>query len=722
MLRSPFLLLTSVTLAAAPALADESRPAMARSDTCHELRDRMIDWAAWQYVTYRYGFHGLEGPSRAPSGAADRSAPSTEAKTADAGGASGPGSYTTTNVQERGVDEADLVKTDGKHVYTVNQHSVVIVKSWPVSEAGVIARLQLPEQVTPQQLYLRGDKLVVLSSVYEPVAASRAARRGLVRWWEGDWDARQSFYGTRISVVNIKDRGRPFIEHQTDLEGWMAQSRMVGNQLYLVGNNRLFIPRGLFDLADEIEDQLPPRSERHSTDARQQQDAMKTVRTHLARRWQGRSMDEVMPRTRTSYGRQMSGLEPLLSCREVHVPAGGAQLGLLTLSHIDLGTPWRVRTLGVFASGWQIYASTEALYVAMPEYGWDYFWGWWGPSGPPRQPNRTQVHKFRLRGESSSDPEYAASGFVRGHLLNQFSMSEHRGDLRVVTTDQGWWNGLAGESAAGNHLFVMRDRDGRLETVGSVKGLAPGERVFAARMIGDRGYVVTFRQTDPLFTLDLSDPEKPRVVGELKVNGFSSYIHPLGESRLLTIGQDADDSGRVQGLHLQIFDVSDARRPVRTAHHRLETGAGYSWSAAQWDHHAFTFDPRSGTLAFPYQSWSASQESFSGVVAFHVDPRGSFEELGRISHAGLARRHFESACRRGDPSYQYHCQAYDARTWLQSYAALTRSIVMDDHLFTLSNIGLQVNSLADPRRIEAALLLDGSDDRAPQRVHAVFVQ
>jgi uncharacterized secreted protein with C-terminal beta-propeller domain len=125
-------------------------------------------------------------------------------------------------------------------------------------------------------------------------------------------------------------------------------------------------------------------------------------------------------------------------------------------------------------------------------------------------------------------------------------MSEHNGDLRVATTDWSW-NGQQG----GNHLFVLRPHGTRLDVIGAIRGLAKGERIYAGRMFGDKGYLVTFRQTDPLFTLDLSDPRHPRVAGELKINGFSNYIHPMGNDLLLTIGQDATEQGRVTGLHLR---------------------------------------------------------------------------------------------------------------------------------------------------------------------------
>jgi len=171
--------------------------------------------------------------------------------------------------------------------------------------------------------------------------------------------------------------------------------------------------------------------------------------------------------------------------------------------------------------------------------------------------------------------------------------------------------------------------------VGAIRGLARGERIYAARMFGDKGYIVTFRQTDPLFTVDLSNPHEPRVVGELKVNRFSSYIHPLDRDHLLTIGQEADDRGRRLGAHLQIFDVRDFKHPRRTHHYQLHQLGPYAQSAAQQSHRAFTYDPRTRVLAIPlvYNN-HAKRDAFNGLLLLRAGAQG-FEELGRVSHASL---------------------------------------------------------------------------------------
>jgi uncharacterized secreted protein with C-terminal beta-propeller domain len=234
-------------------------------------------------------------------------------------------------------------------------------------------------------------------------------------------------------------------------------------------------------------------------------------------------------------------------------------------------------------------------------------------------------------------------GAVPGVALNQFSFDEDAaGLLRVATTT---WN--AGGS--GNHVFVLEADDGNLETVGSVQDLAPGERIFSVRFVGDRGYVSTFREIDPLFVIDLADPTAPTVRGELKVPGFSSYLHPLDTTHLLGIGRDVDaDTGAVLGLQLSVFDVSDASRPERTAVYTFAGDAWDSWSAAQWDHRAVSWFGERGVLALPIQEggWSASSNSLA-VFRIAVGATDSIARAATIVH----ETHVERSVRIGNFVY-----------------------------------------------------------------------
>jgi uncharacterized secreted protein with C-terminal beta-propeller domain len=216
---------------------------------------------------------------------------------------------------------------------------------------------------------------------------------------------------------------------------------------------------------------------------------------------------------------------------------------------------------------------------------------------------------------------------------------------------------------------VLEDDDlGNLREVGHVGGLGPGERIFAVRFMGPKGYVVTFEQVDPLYTLDLADPTQPKVIGELEVTGFSSYLHPIGDDWLLAVGQEADEEGRIIGLAVSIFDVRDFADP-KLAHRYLIEGDDdtWSWSEALNDHHAFTF--HRGVLSIPVYI-GGTEGRFSGLLVLAVDPEDGIWELGRIDHQGMGTE--------------------DKRAWMR------RSVYIEDAIYSLSSAGVKVNSLDNP--------------------------
>lgn len=665
---------------ATSAIQSSSTASLYRAGSCEIVRERIVDLTMDQLLRPRPYYYRHRGPwgGRGLDGARAPRAEARMSKSAAGASGGGPSSHTSTNVQELGVDEADLVKTDGKHLYTIHGGEVLILKSWPPSTTSIVTRVRVGAQAQPTQLFLRGDRLVVFSRVYgshpEQSVDAQGARVTTYR----------SFYGTRISVLDIAERSQPRVIRHHEVEGQMLQARMIKGDIYLVSNAPVQIPASYWQAA--MTQSQAPYGQDEAAWRRWAQGVAPELRRRLKRALASVPMTTLLPRKRQLDANEgLIGWKGMHECRDIYLPKDSGQLGLLSLTHLDLDRPWKVDAVAVMASGWQVYASTDSLFVGMSGSHW-----WWRGFGQSPDYNTTQLHKFTLRGEKGR-PSYAASGTVQGYLLNQFSMSEHQGHLRVATTDQNWFGGGWGWQRArelpeggGNNLSVLRQQGRELKLVGAIRGLARGERIYAVRMMEDKGYMVTFRQTDPLYTLDLSKPESPRVVGELKVNGFSSYIHPLGAKHLLTIGQDADDSGRVKGLHLQIFDVSNPKSPQRTHHHRFDNDeGGRSYSQAQNDHHAFTYDPRTRVLAIPMQrhDYRNPQQQFSGVVLLRVGKRSGFEELGRISHADLA----EQSRRRSCPTCQTTSYAF--------YAPVQRSIVMERYLYTLSSFGLKVSRL-----------------------------
>ena len=634
---------------------------------CAPVRDLVLDMAAENAVNSIYSYPVYYARGAAESG---------DAKSGEGG--STP-SHTGTNNQETGIDEGDIVKTDGRYVYSIRDREVVIVRVWPTKSMRVLGSYRLPKNVNPSKLQLYGSRLVILSSIWEandtPIAHSDAPvdSRRIMPYHP------PSFAGTRITVLDVRNRARPRLISETDVEGWLSQSRMIGSDLYFVNNSSLRVPDAVAAAALARAKKLPAM-DLHRYDWKKLEAARKkgliVVRAYLKKKFYRMNTTAAMPRTRSKLARgQMSSFSPMYSCNALTVPGGNVARGIVNVSHLNVYRPNVVKSVGATGSGWQIYASKNAIYVASANWG--------------EGKATTSILKFALR-RGRRGPAYVGRGTVPGTLLNQFSMSEHNGFLRVMTTDQQWGRNGRVDGAA-NSLFVLRSSRRSLRIVGKVTGLAAGERIFSARMFGDKGYMVTFRQTDPLFTFDLSNPYRPKMVGELKINGFSSYIHPLDGDRLLTIGRDADDDGRVKGLHLQIFDVSNPATPVRT-HQELIEGGRYSYSAAQWDHHAFTFDPVTGTLALPISGYLEGgyghNNWYSGLEVFSVSNKG-FDYRGFISHGDFAN------------------------TQNRWNAQIRRSIIIGKTLLSVSNVAMMATSLKDPNTTLASVKL-GAKPRRPR--------
>jgi hypothetical protein len=342
----------------------------------------------------------------------------------------------------------------------------------------------------------------------------------------------------------------------------------------------------------------------------------------------------------------------LVSCRATRRPVTFSGLGMLTVLTIDLSKSIvPVDSDGLMTDARTVYGSQGSLYVASER--------WLDPT-PERgdavpSGRGTAIHRFDAR--DSDHTTFRASGAVRGYLLNQFSLSEHGDHLRVATTQEPqWWTG-EGREQSESYVTTLREGGGELRQRGQVGGLGRGERIYAVRFIEDRGYVVTFRQVDPLYVLDLSDPAKPAVAGELKILGYSAYLHPIADDLLLGVGQDATEEGRTRGTQLSLFDVGDAAAPKRTHNVTL----GQSGSEAEYDHHAFLWWAPAALAVIPLASYprESGEDPFVGAIGFGVARATGIAERGRVAHP----------------------------------TAVRRSLVVGDRLFTVSDSGVKSNRL-----------------------------
>lgn len=648
---------------------------LARFSDCGELRAWVA--SAWTeslvQSMYSYGYDVLEGDAGADDG----------------GGGDAPTEYSDTNVQEVGVDEPDLVKTDGSYLYVAHGSSLSIVKSWPAEDTAAVGSVDL--EGTPFALFLRGDRAAVFASVWEYHDGGDKERpdgdegdtysegSGDVPDWAGDSDDWYSS-STRISIVDLSDRTAPTVLREIDLEGWYSDARMIDGDIYVVSNTWSWWPDGLWELTESMS--LPEVDDWDDEDA--VADARDTARAMLFPMvysfTAGLSPAELLPEVRDQVPGEDAAPTLLTECTDVYHPDSVSSPSTLTVTHIDLdegdaGGP--VTGTGLLSDGWEVYASADNLYVSQTSW-----WGWWGWEDLDLQ---TYVHKFELAGD---DTRYLGSGSVPGWLLNNYSMSEHDGYLRMATTDFGWWGGTETDVPA-NNIFVLEEQGGALEKVGELRGIAPNEQIYSARFMGDVGFIVTFEQIDPLFTLDLSDPTAPAIVGELEITGYSSYLHPAGPDHLLAVGMEGTETGEILGFQVSLFDISDLADPTLASRYLVES-EDWSWSESLWDPHAFTYF--ADTLSVPIYTYNDGAD-FSGLLVLDVDlDTPDLTELGRVSHSDMAAA---SEC--PDDPYD-DCYDYGDYSWMR------RSVVIEDWLYSVSNFGIKVTELRDPSAEVATVL------------------
>jgi hypothetical protein len=559
------------------------------------------------------------GPRAENSG----SAPQASVPAAGTGG----GDHSTTNVQEKGVDEPDLVKTDGRHVYAVANGAL---RAIDVRGAAPRVVDSLKLDGFGHEMLLSGDRVVLFTSGFvtaSPQAASFAPVHDP---------------GAKLIEVDVSDPSDLRVVKTLDVDGTYISARLTGTTARVV----------IATLPGPI-----PLAGVEGTEVQRRRAGIRRTRLKT---W--------VPSYKVTNARGRGGRHSLVRCRATRRPAVFAGLGMLTVLTIDLSKGIDpVDSDGLMTDARTVYASPSSLYVASER------WFDPEPAVPDQVPpaGRTAVHRFDTR--DGDHTTFRSSGNVRGHLLNQWSLSEYRGYLRVATTEQPqWWTGGTREESE-SFVTVLQEGGGVLSQIGGVGGLGRGERIYAVRFIEDRGYVVTFRQVDPLYVLELSDPAEPTVAGELKILGYSAYLHPIGGDLLLGVGQDATEQGRLKGTQLSVFDVSKPSQPARL--HQLAIGSG-SNSEAEYDHHAFLWWGPATLAVIPLQIYSNDDggQQFSGAIGFHAGAKG-IDEAGRVTHPeppGPASRGYSPPIR--------------------------RALVVGDRLFTVSDAGIRssrLDTLAD---------------------------
>jgi hypothetical protein len=566
----------------------------------------------------------LVAPSIAPQSAGDQGS----AAPAPAAAKESAPAFSTTNNQELDVDEPDVVKTDGKFVYAVANNILRIVDV-SGNTAKSVGELKL--EGSGHQLLLRNNILLVIAtqSVYpfpmpRPVDGGPTASTAIA-----PYPGRGKTIVTELSVA---DRAKPSVLRTMTIDGVYVDARQNG------GTARLVI--------DSAPDQIQP------DDGETIDDAIDDTKTATF-------VGGTVLRSKVSgktYRRQ------LVKCKQVRHPRAFSGLDVLTIMTVDLDKGlYSLDRDGVMAGAQVVYGSTGSLYVASQRYSRAVENGSGVPDGM-----RTEIHRF-----SVADPQktvYRASGSVAGFVLNQYAFSEYKGDLRVATTEEPQWFTSDPASAPRptreeqSGVSVLRQDGGALKTIGRLGGLGKTERIHAVRFIEDRGYIVTFRQVDPLFVVDLSKPTEPKLRGELEIPGYSAYLHPVGDDRLLGIGQEATAQGRITGAQVSLFDVGDPAKPKRVS--QLKFGSGNF--DAEHDPHAFLYWNPTKLAVLPLNLYPDNGKAFNGAVGVRVGD--TLTETGRIAHPGQKEQ----------PDYA---------------PPVSRALVVGDKVYSLSYAGLGVSRL-----------------------------
>ncbi len=560
-----------------------------------------------------------------------------------------------TNNYESDVDEPDIVKTDGRRVVSIAGGRLRVVD---VASHKQTALVSLPTGYATQ-LLLSGDRALVLTAsggVVEPMPRMEKPMPGGGSPGEPVPDDTPPDAPPDTGTPPIDEPVDPAFGAQLVLVDLTGSGKVLGT---LAVEGSYLDARQVGSVARVVVRSTPRLKFTYPNGARTPSDAV----AHNRGAVESSSISDWLPRYHLSAaGRQSSG--ELLECTALSHPERYTGTAMLTVLTVDLtkqlgtGDP-----IGIAADGNTVYGTGTNLYVADDHFAHGV--PGFGPAeGPVPTPGgqRTEIYQFDISG--AGKPKHVASGGVPGSLLSQYSLSEHEGNLRVATT-------VAGGEESHSMVSVLTRRGKALAQVGRVDGLGKGERIYAVRFLGATAHVVTFRQTDPLYTVDLSDPAKPKVTGELKITGYSSYLHPVGDGRLLGIGQEATSTGMTTGTQVSLFDTSDQRGAKRIAQLHYEGGH----SEVESDPHAFLYWPEKDLAVIP----------MAGTMA---DPSGQYPDSGALvvklsgrtlSEVGMLRHEADRAT--GMPFLP------------------RRSLVIGDELWTVSDAGMLVSNLDTLREV-----------------------
>ena len=661
-----------------------------KSSLREEARTQLLQAVEEQYSYYWGDDVMFEESEMVADGdaASGTSAPQTNTKRVEGEDFSG------TNNQEEGVDEADFLKTDGYHIYLLQGRDLHILN---VPEFGQIENASSMEiEGSPQAMMLDQNRLVILSSVNPWSIPNTSPLYEAMAWDDGYYGWRTSTL-TKMTVIDITDRENPSTSQELFIEGWYMTAREVAGTVRMVSHAWMDVP-GLqtwLDLPDgywDLEYDNPMRRAIRAEVAYQTLLANEEVLNNL-------TLEDLTSKVYEMQGDSLvehSMLEEQ-DCANFAAPSDGFNRGISSIFSIDLTSSEVTFEVDHIIGNYpQVYASSDVLVLTENAFDW---WRFWSNDGLDEM---TNIHTFDI--SKQGETVYTGSGRVDGTILNQFSISEYEGILRVATTTGQWNRWWMEDPEPMSSQVVTLTRSIDIETneqilveVGKVENIAEGERIWSARFVEDRAYIVTFEQIDPLWVIDLSDETQPVILGELEVPGVSTYIHPLSEEYLLTIGMgpaNTDGTGLDwSSTQISLFDISDPTQPTRDDVLRVspvqesdDGGWQWSWSEATYEHKAFQYWAPKNMLSIPLSTYRYTSgyddegqyfwnyEWVSKLVLIDVNQTdGSLSIYGEVNNSDLYERE-------------------NNRYWWNDFN-IRRSIFMGDYIYAISSGGVTVTNI-----------------------------
>lgn len=535
--------------------------------------------------------------------------------------------YSKTNVQVEGVDEADIVKTDGDYIYYISSKKVIIVNAKDSSNLKIESELEYEnENFYPNELYVYENKLVVIgeknNNNYEELVAV------------------ETIYPTSknysiAKVYNVENKNKPQLERKIEVQGNYLTSRMIDDNLYFITNQYLYSYLIKDKEIGEIDE-----------------NEFKPVYIDTA----------------------ISEEEKYIDYNDIYYFPESEDTSYLSIVGFNINDNKEANIDTYLGAGTEIYSSQNNLYITRVKYEYEdtKTHGYYN-----NYDVNTYIYKFKLE---DSKATYINAGSVPGKVLNQFSMDEKDGYFRIATTNSSNWSSETNT----NNLYVLNEN---LEIVGKIEDLAKGEKIYSVRFMQNRAYMVTFVETDPLFVIDLSEPINPMVLGELKIPGYSKYLHPYDENHIIGFGEKTktnEDGGVVtDGMKMALFDVTNPNKPQEL--YSVDIGDQGTYSELLYNHKALLFSKEKNIIAFPINIKEEEDDTtklkFQGAVVYGLDLENGFTLKGQIAHMQITDEYND---------YEYTKQ-------------VERIIYIKDSLYTLSESLIKatdINTMQEIANIE----------------------